>query len=209
MLHSLFSPRRWSLVALLVCLSACAPAAEPVDEPGSTSYEDLLTLFEEWRAFEAPGIVDGVPDYSAQAMSAQHEALAGYQQRLGRIDPSGWPVNQQVDYHIVRAEMNGLDFDHRVRRPWARNPAFYNMVFLDRSDVPAHEGPVIHGFIDVWTYSFPLSEADATELAGRFGTIPAVLEGARENLVEDCPGSLDGRYSRYAAPEQRAGWFGR
>ena len=45
--------------------------------------------------------------------------------RLAAIDPSGWPIPQQVDYHVVRAEMNGLDFDHRVLRPWANNPAFY------------------------------------------------------------------------------------
>ena len=47
-------------------------------------------------------------------MAAQHKALAGYQARLAAIDPSGWPIPQQVDYHVVRAEMNGLDFDHRV-----------------------------------------------------------------------------------------------
>jgi hypothetical protein len=32
---------------------------------------------------------------------------------------------QLVDLHIVRAEMNGLDFFHRVTRPWARDPVFY------------------------------------------------------------------------------------
>jgi hypothetical protein len=90
-----------------------------------------------------------------------------------------------VDYHVVRAEMNGLDFDHRVLRPWSRMPGFYNMVFLSQSDVPAHEGPVVHGWIDVWTYEFPLSDEDAAELAARVGTIPTLLEQARENLVED------------------------
>ncbi len=79
--------------------------------------------------------------------------------------------------------MNGLDFDHRVRRPWARDPAFYVTIFAAESDVPAHEGPVIHGWIDLWTYDYPLSEADAAELAGRIGATSALLEQARGNLA--------------------------
>ncbi len=46
-------------------------------------------------------------------------------------------IPQQVDYHLVRAEMNGLDFDHRVLEPWANNPAFDVTVFLDESDQSA------------------------------------------------------------------------
>jgi hypothetical protein len=169
------------LTAVLVATVGCAPT----DAPESTDYQDLVALFEEWRAFEQPEFAAGVPDYTAPAMADQHRELATYQGRLAAIDPSGWPVAQQVDYRLVKAEMNGLDFDHRVRRPWARIPAFYTMIFNSRSDVPAHEGPVIHGWIDLWTYEYPLSTDDAAELAARIGAIPAILDQARENLVED------------------------
>ena len=101
------------------------------------------------------------------------------------MDPSDWPIAQQVDYHLVRAEMNGLEFDHRVRRPWAKNPAFYTMIFPAQSDVPAHEGPVIHGWIDLWTYEYPLTPESAAELGARLQTIPRLLEQAKSNLVED------------------------
>ena len=181
-------PRAYSsgsavLVATVTGLAAaCAPEGPP-STAAEGSYEDLVTLFGEWRAFERPDLVAGVPDYAAQAMAAQHRELQGFQARLAALDPSGWPIAQQVDHHLVRAEMNGLDFDHRVRRPWARVPAFYTMIFPDESDVPAHEGPVIHGWIDLWTYAYPLSPADAAELAERIGTIPAVLDQARSNLV--------------------------
>ena len=37
---------------------------------------------------------------------------------------------EQVDYHLVRAEMNGLDFRHRVTRPWFRDPGTYSDVVL-------------------------------------------------------------------------------
>ena len=168
------------LTAVALLAAACTPPEAP-----STSYDDLVTLFQEWRAFEQPDFVDGVPDYSAQAMAEQHRELAGYQRRLAAIDPTGWQVAQQIDHHLVGAEMNGLDFDHRVRRPWARIPAFYTTIFAAQSDVPAHEGPVIHGWIDLWTYGYPLSEEDAEELSDRIGSIPPLLDQARGNLVED------------------------
>jgi hypothetical protein len=59
------------------------------------------------------------------------------------------------------------------------------MIFPSQSDVPAHEGPVIHGWIDLWTYDYPLNAEAAAELAARLGAIPPILEQARANLVED------------------------
>ena len=151
---------------------------------GPGSHADLAQLFEEWRAFEMPDFVDGVPDYSAAAMARQHAELPQWQLRLNALAPDSWPVEEQIDWHLVRAEMNGLDFDHRVRLPWARDPAFYVTVFTAESDVPAHEGAVIHGWIDLWTYDYPLSEADAAELAAGIGAIPALLEQARTNIAD-------------------------
>ena len=165
--------------------AGCTSGNVPGGETADTSYADLVSFFEEWREFQAPEVADGVPDYSPEAMAEQHRELANMQSRLAAFDTTGWSVAQQVDYYIVWAEMNGLDFDHRVARPWSRMPGFYNMVFLAESDVPAHEGPVVHGWIDTWTYEYPLSEADAGQLAGRIVTIPPLLEQARENLTED------------------------
>jgi hypothetical protein len=151
--------------------------------PASARYEDLVTFFGEWRAFQAPKLVDGVPDYSASAMAEQHRRLAEYRTRLAAIDPTGWPVPQQVDWHVIEAEMNGLDFDHRVLRPWANNPAFYVTVFAAQSDQPAREGPLAYGAVELWKYKFPLGSADAEQIAAGLRTIPALLERARRNLV--------------------------
>ena len=164
------------LVALLL-----APAVPAQEAPAG--YGALVSLFEQWREFEKPPKRDGAPDYREAAMAAQHEKLRTLQARLRAIDPSGWPVAQQVDYHLVRAEMNGLDFNHRVLRPWARDPAFYLSVWPEQSDTPAHEGPTHHAIIDLWTYTFPLKAADEAKLAGELGTIPPLLRQARQNLV--------------------------
>ena len=148
-----------------------------------SKYGDLVALFTAWRTFQQPKLTNGVPDYSATAMAAQHRELANYQRRLAVLDTTGWPTSAQVDYHIVRAEMNGLDFDHRVLRPWANNPGFYMTVFADQSDQPAREGPHAAGAVELWSYTFPLSATDAARVSDGLRVIPALLAQARRNLV--------------------------
>jgi hypothetical protein len=154
-----------------------------VGPPRSTQYEDLVSLFGEWRSFQKPKLLDGVPDYTAAAMAAQRRELVNWQRRLAAIDPSAWPISRQVDYHVVRAEMNGLEFDHRVLKPWARNPAFYVTVFTEESDQPAREGPLSYGAVELWTYTFPLTAERAAQLDSGIRTIPKLLAQAKTNLV--------------------------
>ena len=160
-----------------LCLYAVAPHA------AIARYEDLTALFADWRAFQQPKRVNGVPDYSAAAMTAQQKELPAFVRRLTAIDPSGWPIPQQVDYQIVRAEMNGLDFDHRVLKPWVNNPAFYVTAFMDESDQPAREGPLAAGGVDLWKYALPLSDGDAKAIDAGLQPIPALLDQARVNLT--------------------------
>jgi len=167
---------RISIVSLVLGLAATAMAASPADT-------DLVSLFREWRAFQKPPRRDGVPDYTTAAMTAQQRALASWPRRLAAMDSSRWPIAQQVDLHLVRAEMNGLDFDHRVLRPWANNPAFYVTVFTSESDQPAREGPHADAAVEVWTYKFPLAEEDARRLGSELRVIPPLLQQARTNLV--------------------------
>lgn len=172
------------LLALVTAVMGCAapPASAPAAER-SSRYEDLTRLFGEWRIFQQPRRTNGVPDYSAAAMATQQRDLAGQVARLAAIDPSAWPIPQQADYHLVRAEMNGLDFDHRVLKPWANNPAFYVTVFLDESDQPAREGPFAAGAVEVWQHAFPLSAASAADLKAGLQVVPALLDQVRSNLT--------------------------
>jgi len=165
---------------LAAALSGNGPAPDP---PRSSRYEDLVSLFADWRSFQKPKLVDGVPDYTPAAMAAQRVELETYRRRLAAIDPAGWPVQQQVDWHLVRAEMNGLDFDHRVLQPWATNPAFYVTVFTEESDQPAREGPFALGAVELWSYRSPLSPESAAEIGKGIRVIPALLHQAKSNLT--------------------------
>src|SRR5262245_14888933 len=173
--------RLLSPLALFVCLGVAAKAAAA--PPPGGSYDDLAAFFRQWRSFQKPKIVDGVPDYGAAAMAAQAKELEAYRARLKAIDPSGWPIPQQVDYYVVRAELAGLDFDHRVLKPWAHNPAFYVTVFDEESDQPAREGPFALGAVELWSYKFPLSPADAAKIDAGIKTIPGLLAQAKTNLT--------------------------
>jgi len=148
-------------------------------------YQALIELFREWRAFERPPLRDGAPDYTATTFERRHGELAELQARLRGIDPASWPIAQQVDYRLVLAEMNWLDFYIRVLKPWTRDPAFYKSVYVEQSDTPAHEGPTHHAAIELWTYSFPLDASSEARLAAELRGIPPLLAQARGNLTGD------------------------
>jgi len=172
------------LALMLWCRLDAQTAPSPEEMLASTTtYDQLVDLFFAWRDFQAPGMIDGVPDYTEQAMARQHRELADWQQRLAAIDTTGWPVAHQIDWYLIWAEMNGLDFAHRVKKPWTRSPAFYVWFYPDPTDVPEREGPNIHGNIELPNYPQPLSEADAAEIAARLRKAPQVFEQARVNLT--------------------------
>ncbi|HEX2494499.1 MAG TPA: hypothetical protein VHK24_12035, partial [Steroidobacter sp.] len=80
------------------------------NDNASGGYDDLVKLFADWRAFEQPPLRDGAPDYTAETFARRHKELRAYRDRLAAIKPDRWPVAQQADYHVLRAEMNGFDF---------------------------------------------------------------------------------------------------
>jgi hypothetical protein len=184
-MRKLFS-RCVTIIFLLVLAAGSYPLGrEKTAVLNGNSYDDLVRLFKEWREFVKPRVVDGVPDYSAAAMKAQWGELPTFQKRLAEIDSSRWPEAQQVDYHIIRAEMNGLDFDHRVLRPWSRMPSFYISVTNFEHDVPLREGPEIYDPLDLWKHEFPLGKSDQAEFKAKLDAVPAILAQGKKNLIEE------------------------
>ncbi|MEJ8566272.1 hypothetical protein [Elongatibacter sediminis] len=147
------------------------------------THQDLVELFEDWRTFERPPVLDGAPDYSDDRFAARRSGFEELRGRLLAMDVTDWSVPEQVDWHLVRAEMNGYDFNRRVLRPWARDPAYYKTVWMDRSDVPAHEGPTHHAVVEFWTYEFPLSADQQARLSREIAVIPPLYRQARANLT--------------------------
>ena len=146
-------------------------------------YQELVQLFSDWREFEDPPLLNGAPDYTPERFAKDHQIFQGLEKRLNKIKIGDWPTSCQVDWHIVRAEMNGYDFNYRVLKPWVRDPAYYQTVWMDQSDVPAHEGPTNHATLEFWTYQFPISRDEENRLSKDLKVIPPLLKQARENLT--------------------------
>ena len=171
-------------ILIVFLLFLLFPVAGMSLQAGSTNtYDDLLVLFKDWREFEHPPLLDGAPDYTLETTSRRHQELKTYQARLMSFDIDEWPLGQQVDWHLVRAEMNGMDFNIRVLKPWVRDPAFYTSIWTEQSDTPAHEGPTHHALVELWTYEFPLGPQAEAKLSVELKTIPPLLQQARVNLV--------------------------
>ena len=149
-------------------------AAQAAAAVTSSSYDDLVKLFQEFREFVKPKMNAGVPDYTPAAMKEQSDGLKKMQQRLAAIDSSSWPIPERVDYLIVKAEMNGLDFDHRIMRPWSRDPGYY-AVF-------GQFQPVIHGTLRV--PRLPLPAEQIADFRTKLQAVPKILDQARSNLTE-------------------------
>ena len=185
--------RRLMAVVTLFLAALTSVAAEPAPMPTplaassaaslpAPGYPTLVTLFAQWREFERPIMQGNVPDYGSRAMAAKAGALARWRKRLDAIDTQGWAAPQLNDFKLVAAEMSGLDFNLRVLRPWARDPAFYVSIWPTRSDVPSREAPITSPEIELYAYRFPLSAPGQRELTAKIGAIPALLAQARENL---------------------------
>ena len=173
-----------ALIALtLALLSLSGTGCGGGEKEKMRSHEDLIALFREWRAFERPPLLDGAPDYTAGTFAARQDEYRRLRERLDEMETSSWTIPAQVDWHLVRAEMNGWEFNHRVLRPWARDPAFYESIKMERSDVPAHEGPTHHAVTEFWTYQFPLTPAEENRLLKDLQVIPPLMRQARRNLT--------------------------
>ena len=104
-------------------------------------------------------------------------------ERLIEIDKSQLDIESKIDWTIIWAEMNGFEFNFRVLKPWERDPAYYKSVWMNRSDVPAHEGPTHHSVIEIWQYNFPLSVTESARLDNQLKVIPILNEQAKINLT--------------------------
>lgn len=192
--------RRLPLCRLLTLLlavgtvpDASALRAQSPAAAASATYPRLVSLFDDWRRFEAPPRLEGAPDYRQATNTRRLAELQDYQARLAAIDTSGWSVPEQVDWHLVRAEMNGMQYHLTVLRPFARDPAYYASVRADESDTPAEEGPTIHYAVRLWQYPVwprtvldrprALTAEEAARLAAELRTVPPLLRQARANLA--------------------------
>ena len=174
--------KRGNLVSIFVCvliliLSSRSFTWAESETYSDSDYIDLVLLFEEFRDLAQPKVAQGVPDYTFTAMKQQEQELKKLQERLSAMDIKLWPASKQVDYNLVLAELNGLEFHHRVLKPWVHNPGFYGTELI-----PGF--PYRGDGIDVFMLEYPLAEAEVSALKNQLQALPKLLEQARQNLTD-------------------------
>ena len=147
------------------------------------SRDSLENIFIEWRSFEKPPKYRGAPDYRKKTFDSRMIEFEQLRKRLNEVDKASLDTESQVDWTLIWAEMNGFEFNYNILKPWERDPAFYKSLWMNRSDVPAHEGPTHHMVVEVWQYDFPLSRQQSKKLTNELSIIPEFNQQAKTNLT--------------------------
>jgi uncharacterized protein (DUF885 family) len=154
------------LAAALPATAATQSAQQRPGPPnGTKGYDQLVTLFDEFRAWSDPKAVDGVVDYSPATVNKRRAELRAFQARLPDFAVARWDRHQQVDYLAVRAQFDQQDFILNVTKPWARDPGMY----VDELQRLAYT-------------ELPFDPAKLAPFQARLRAIPAYLAQAQVNL---------------------------
>ena len=182
-----------SLLSLLM-----VPALAIAQEGSSVRHAsvELIDLAADFRDFRSPLFrprtwrpthrVDGVPDYAA-VKREQIEGLARFREKLNAMNPRDWPVHDQVDYLLLRSEMDDVYFEQHILREVETNPAYYIEQAINGV---AREIP------NVVPYSTETAEAIITAFEK---TGPIVEQGPKNIIVPDASPDLAAMGTRHVS----------
>ena len=117
--------RRIVPMLMLPLLASCQP---PEALPPLTQHDDLVEFFAAVDSLARPTRVNGVPDYTREAMAAKFDTLRVLQREYLRFDTAGWGVDEKIDYRMVGAPLAVMEFNHRIMKRWSRYPVFYAVI---------------------------------------------------------------------------------
>lgn len=139
----------------------------------------LVELAAEFRAFRSPLFrprtwrpthrVEGVPDY-AEVKREQIEGLKRFRERLEALQPRGWPIHDQVDYLLLRSEMDDVYFEQYVLREVETNPSWY----IEQA---------INGVANEIPGVIPYSEETANAIIAAFRRTGSIVRQGPENII--------------------------
>src|SRR5438876_1326335 len=165
------------LLLLLLPRGICGqtPSAIPIED----TLDKLASDFWSWRAkyaaftgddvnrLERPG---GVRDWSAAAIDKRSRDLKDFDARYQKIDASGWPVPQQVNYRLIGSALSRVHWELNINPRWKRDPTFY----IEQTLTPVVEALTVPG---------PFNAERSREILTRIENIPAILRDGEVNLA--------------------------
>src|SRR5207249_166058 len=162
---------RVALLALIAICVANIAAAE--------SLEKLADDFWTWRAKYAPFTGDdvnrlerpgGIRDWSRASIEQRRKDLAAFEARWKKIDPSSWPIPQQVDHRLIGSALSRVRWELDRNPRWKRDPNFY----IEQT---------LTALVEALTVPAPYDDARSREILTRIENIPSILRQGAENLT--------------------------
>ncbi len=147
-------------------------------QPSTEALDKLANDFWTWRAKYAPFTADdvnrlerpgGACDWSAAAIDKRTRDLKEFDARYQKIDPSSWPIPQQVDYRLIGSALSRVHWELEVNPRWKRDPNFY----IEQTLTP---------IVEALTVPAPYDEARSREILTRIENVPSILQQAADNL---------------------------
>jgi uncharacterized protein (DUF885 family) len=147
-------------------------------QPATEALDKLANDFWSWRSKYAPFTADdvnrlerpgGVRDWSAAAIDKRTRDLKKFDARYEKIDQSGWPIPQQVDYRLIGSALSRVHWELEVNPRWKRDPNFY----IEQTLTP---------IVEALTVPAPYDEARSREILTRIENVSSILQQAAENL---------------------------
>lgn len=172
---------RWPAVAvtamaLLIPLSSVRTGSAP-----AAVQTELIDIFERVRALRQPELIAGIPDYTPAATTRQKRSLAELRARFDTLDPRAWPVGDQVDYLLVRSELDLLDYGLHVYRATSRSPQFY---LSSISSFGLSSGATLSRLGQLVRQPAPFDSTRARLVIEHMRATPRILEQGKKNLTE-------------------------
>jgi uncharacterized protein (DUF885 family) len=163
--------KRWVGALLLAVLLVKASAA-------TESLDKLANDFWAWCAKYAPFTGDdvnrierpgGSRDWSRASIDKRRKDLAEFEVRWKKLDPSAWPIPQQVDYRLIGSALARVRWELEINPSWKRDPNFYIAQTLT-------------ALVEALTVPGPYDAARSQEILTRIENIPSILQQGAENL---------------------------
>jgi hypothetical protein len=163
--------KRWVIALLLAVLLVKASAA-------TESLDKLANDFWTWRAKHAPFTGDdvnrierpgGPRDWSRASIDRRRKDLAEFEARWKKLDPTAWPIPQQVDCRLIGSALARVRWELEINPSWKRDPNFYIAQTLT-------------ALVEALTVPGPYDAARSQEILTRIENIPSILQQGSENL---------------------------
>src|SRR6266545_1276926 len=142
------------------------------------SLDKLANDFWAWRAKYAPFTGDdvnrierpgGTRDWSRASIDKQRKDLAEFEDRWKKLDPTGWPIPQQVDYRLIGSALSRVRWELDINPRWKRDPNFYIAQTLT-------------AVVEALTVPGPYDADRSREILTRLENIPSSLQQGADNL---------------------------